>query len=128
MLDHVTARRERELSLAEHLNSMTPEAATRAPPAAHSCLMQAPTKLARAGRKRLPTVVFFDSQGREAFRCDGYMRPFHVESAFDYVASGAFTRQPQLQRFSGVAGRARLRPGLRPVAPRHAAVSEIPKP
>ena len=46
-----------------------------------------------------PTVVFFDAGGREAFRFDGYMRPFHVESAFDYVASGAYTREPQFQRF-----------------------------
>lgn len=46
-----------------------------------------------------PTVVFFDTQGREVFRFDGYMRPFHVESAFDYVASGAYRREPQFQRF-----------------------------
>ena len=46
-----------------------------------------------------PTVVFFDAQGREAFRFDGYMRPFHIESAFDYVASGAYLREPQFQRF-----------------------------
>jgi thioredoxin-related protein len=46
-----------------------------------------------------PTVVFFDAQGREAFRFDGYLRPFHIESAFDYVASGAHAREPQFQRF-----------------------------
>jgi len=46
-----------------------------------------------------PTVVFFDAQGREAFRFDGYMRPFHIESAFDYVASGAFRQEPQFQRY-----------------------------
>ncbi|NRF65471.1 thioredoxin fold domain-containing protein [Aquincola sp. S2] len=46
-----------------------------------------------------PTVVFFDAQGREAFRFDGHMRPFHIESAFDYVASGAHAREPQFQRF-----------------------------
>lgn len=45
-----------------------------------------------------PTVVFFDAQGKEAFRFDGYLRPFHVESAFDYVASGAYRREPQFQR------------------------------
>lgn len=45
-----------------------------------------------------PTVVFFDAQGREVFRFDGYLRPFHVESAFDYVASGAYRREPQFQR------------------------------
>ena len=46
-----------------------------------------------------PTVVFFDAQGKEVFRFDGYMRPFHIESAFDYVASGAYDREPQFQRF-----------------------------
>jgi thioredoxin-related protein len=46
-----------------------------------------------------PTVVFFDDRGREVFRFDGYMRPFHIESAFDYVASGAYRREPQFQRF-----------------------------
>lgn len=46
-----------------------------------------------------PTVVFFDERGQEAFRFDGYMRPFHTESAFDYVASGAYRTEPQFQRF-----------------------------
>jgi thioredoxin-related protein len=46
-----------------------------------------------------PTVVFFDDRGREVFRFDGYLRPFHVESAFDYVASGAYRSEPQFQRF-----------------------------
>jgi thioredoxin-related protein len=46
-----------------------------------------------------PTVVFFDAHGKEVFRFDGYMRPFHIESAFDYVASGAYEREPQFQRF-----------------------------
>lgn len=46
-----------------------------------------------------PTVVFFDSGGREVFRFDGYLRPFHIESAFDYVASGAYRSEPQFQRY-----------------------------
>jgi len=46
-----------------------------------------------------PTVVFFDAQGHEAFRFEGELRPFHIESAFDYVASGAHAREPQFQRF-----------------------------
>lgn len=60
------------------------------------------------------TVVFFDTQGREALRFDGYLRPFHVESAFDYVASGAWRREPQFQRY--VQARAdRLRAEGKPV-------------
>lgn len=46
-----------------------------------------------------PAVVFFGDDGREVFRLDGYTRPFHFESAFDYVASGAWRREPQFQRF-----------------------------
>lgn len=46
-----------------------------------------------------PTAVFFDAQGQEVFRFDGYLRPFHIESAFDYVASGAYGHEPQFQRF-----------------------------
>jgi thioredoxin-related protein len=46
-----------------------------------------------------PTVVLFDAQGREAIRFDGDLRPFHVETAFDYVASGAHAREPQFQRY-----------------------------
>ena len=170
VLDYVIARRERDISLAEYLNSTAPEAAASAPPAAQPYLMKDPTRLARAGARRplavlfeapgckactemhaeafqrdsqrrqlrgfdvarllpgapgaplplttpdgrrsdtrafardlrinlYPTVVFFDTQGREAFRFDGYMRPFHIESAFDYVASGAYLREPQFQRF-----------------------------
>lgn len=46
-----------------------------------------------------PSVLFFDERGREVFRVDGYTRPFHYESAFDYVASGAWRSEPQFQRF-----------------------------
>jgi thioredoxin-related protein len=46
-----------------------------------------------------PSVLFFDERGREVFRVDGYTRPYHFESAFEYVASGAYLREPQFQRF-----------------------------
>ncbi len=46
-----------------------------------------------------PTAVFFDARGAEVFRFDGYLRPFHIESAFDYVGSGAYRQQPQFQRY-----------------------------
>ncbi|HET9976273.1 MAG TPA: thioredoxin fold domain-containing protein [Burkholderiaceae bacterium] len=61
-----------------------------------------------------PTVVFFDAAGHEVFRFDGELRPFHVESALDYVASGAWRSEPQFQRF--VQARAeRLRAAGKPV-------------
>jgi len=46
-----------------------------------------------------PTVVFFDDGNREVFRFEGYLRPFHLSGAFDYVASGAYRTQPEFQRF-----------------------------
>jgi thioredoxin-related protein len=46
-----------------------------------------------------PTVVFFDDANREVFRFEGYLRPFHLIGAFDYVAQGAYRTQPEFQRF-----------------------------
>jgi len=55
-----------------------------------------------------PTVVFFATDGREAFRIDAYLRPFHLESSLEYVASGAYRDEPSFQRY--IQGRAdRLR-------------------
>jgi len=44
-------------------------------------------------------MVFFDEQGREVFRIEGYLRPFHLASGFDYVASGAYRKEPSFQRY-----------------------------
>ncbi len=46
-----------------------------------------------------PTFVFFDANGREVFRAEAYLRPFHLASALDYVASGAYRTQPSFQRY-----------------------------
>ncbi len=46
-----------------------------------------------------PTVVFFAETGREVFRVEAYVRPFHLAAAFDYVSSGAYRKEPSLQRF-----------------------------
>jgi thioredoxin-related protein len=46
-----------------------------------------------------PTILFFDVGGKEAFRIESYLRPFHLASSFDYVASGAWRSQPSFQRF-----------------------------
>ena len=57
-----------------------------------------------------PTFVFFDADGREVFRIDAYMRGFHLASALEYVASGAYRSEPSFQRY--VQARAdRLRAG-----------------
>lgn len=46
-----------------------------------------------------PTLVFFDERGNEVFRAEAYLKSFHVQSVLDYVASGAYKSQPNLQRF-----------------------------
>lgn len=45
-----------------------------------------------------PTLVLFVG-GREVFRIDAYLRPFHLASALDYVASGAYRNEPSFQRY-----------------------------
>jgi thioredoxin-related protein len=46
-----------------------------------------------------PSIVLFDADGREALRLDTYLRPFHVASALEYVATGAWRSEPSFQRF-----------------------------
>ncbi|MFM9968708.1 MAG: thioredoxin family protein [Burkholderiales bacterium] len=46
-----------------------------------------------------PSIVFFGDDGREAFRLESYVRPFHLAASFEYVASGAYRKEPSLQRF-----------------------------
>ena len=46
-----------------------------------------------------PTLVYFDTAGREVFRVEVYVRPFHLASAFDYVASGSYLKESSFQRF-----------------------------
>lgn len=51
-----------------------------------------------------PTLVFFDENGMESFRVEAYLRPFHLVSSLDYVASGVYRSEPSFQRF--IQGRA----------------------
>jgi thioredoxin-related protein len=44
-------------------------------------------------------VVFFDDTGKEVFRLEAYLRPFHFASSFEYVGSGAWRKEPEFQRF-----------------------------
>lgn len=46
----------------------------------------------------LPTMVFYDG-GKEVMRIDALLKNFHVQSVMDYVASGAYKREPSFQRF-----------------------------
>ena len=60
-----------------------------------------------------PSFVFFDAAGREVFRVGGYLRPFHLASSLDYVASGAYKKQPEFQRFIEARAAARRAQGER---------------
>ncbi|MBI5462259.1 MAG: thioredoxin fold domain-containing protein [Gammaproteobacteria bacterium] len=46
-----------------------------------------------------PTLVMFDAGGHEAFRAEAYLKAFHMQSALDYVATGAYKEQPNFQRY-----------------------------
>lgn len=46
-----------------------------------------------------PSVVFFDDTGKEVFRLEAYLRPFHFAGSFEYVGSGAYKKEPEFQRF-----------------------------
>ena len=46
-----------------------------------------------------PTLVFFDSRGREVFRTEAFLKSFHIQSAMEYVSSKAYLGQPSFQRY-----------------------------
>lgn len=54
--------------------------------------------------KYAPSMVFFDADGKEVFRAEAYLKSFHVQSVLDYVASGAYLKEPEFQRY--IEGRA----------------------
>jgi thioredoxin-related protein len=47
----------------------------------------------------VPTIVLFDAQGSERLRMEAYFRAFHVAGSLAYVSSGAWQREPSLQRY-----------------------------
>jgi len=49
--------------------------------------------------KYAPSLVFLDSNNREVFRSEAYLRAFHTQSAMDYVASGSYLEYPEFQRY-----------------------------
>lgn len=53
----------------------------------------------RMNIQHAPSMVFFNTMGKEVFRTEAYLRPFHVQSALDYVSSGAYREQKEFQRF-----------------------------
>ncbi len=47
----------------------------------------------------IPTILFFDRSGNEVFRVDGYMKAFHLQTAFDYVLTESYKTYPGFQPF-----------------------------
>jgi thioredoxin-related protein len=60
-----------------------------------------------------PSLLFFDHNGREVFRVEGYLRPFHLSSSLDYISSGEYLKQPEFQRFIEARAAARRAKGER---------------
>ena len=58
-----------------------------------------------------PTLVFFDAAGKEVYRVEAYVRPFHLAAALDYVASGEYRKEPSFQRYLQARADARRRRG-----------------
>lgn len=46
-----------------------------------------------------PSLVFFDSSGKEVFRAEAYLKSFHIQGVMDYVSSGGYLEQPSFQRW-----------------------------
>ena len=53
----------------------------------------------QSGIKYTPSLVFFDTTGKEVFRTEAYLKSFHVHGAMDYAGSQAYQHQPSFQRF-----------------------------
>ena len=51
-----------------------------------------------------PSVVFFDEQGEEVFRIDGFLKTFHFQSSVDYVLEKGYIEQPSFQRYIAARG------------------------
>lgn len=49
-----------------------------------------------------PSIVFFDSAGKEVMRIDAFLKTFHTQSVFDYVLNEAYIEQPNFQRYISV--------------------------
>jgi len=47
----------------------------------------------------VPSMVFFDAEGTEVFRTEGWLRTFHVQSSMEYVSNKAYLKEKEFQRF-----------------------------
>jgi thioredoxin-related protein len=67
---------------------------------------------AELGIDYTPSLVFFDTAGREVFRTEGWLKAFHIQGALDYVATGAYVTQPSFQRFLAARRQALIERGI----------------
>ncbi len=51
------------------------------------------------GLQYAPSMVYFDTEGKEIFRSEAWLKTFHLHTALDYVATGAYLQQKNFQRF-----------------------------
>ncbi|NWG87109.1 MAG: thioredoxin fold domain-containing protein [Hydrogenophilaceae bacterium] len=49
--------------------------------------------------KYAPTLVLFDAAGKEIIRSEAFFKVFHIQGIFAYVDSGAYKKEPSLQRY-----------------------------
>lgn len=49
--------------------------------------------------KYAPTIVLFDSSGKEVIRSEAFFKIFHTQGIYAYVISGDYKTQPSFQRF-----------------------------
>lgn len=54
---------------------------------------------AELGIHYAPTIVLFDTEGREVIRADSVLGAFHAQSLLDYVAGGGYRDEPDFQRY-----------------------------
>lgn len=53
-----------------------------------------------------PSVVFFDKNGKEVHRIEGFLKTFHFQSSVAYVLEGVYLEQPSFQRYIAARGEA----------------------
>jgi thioredoxin-related protein len=59
-----------------------------------------------------PSVVFYDPQGTEVHRIDGFLKTFHFQSSLAYVLDKAYLTQPSFQRYLSERGEALREKGI----------------
>lgn len=51
-----------------------------------------------------PSVVFFDTSGKEVMRISAFIKTFHFQSVYAYVVEKAYLEQPSFQRYIATRG------------------------